>query len=86
MNIKSCMKTYEMNHGGISFNLLENGDIFDISFEDNQINLLKGNAIDGSLMNLYLRVYIDETVYFTRLIGKHSPSQFIIDITSHIPT
>lgn len=79
MNIKNSMKTYEMNHGGISFNLLENGDVFDISFEDNQINLLKGNAIDGSLMNLYLRVYVDETVYFTRLIGKHSGSQFMID-------
>ncbi len=79
MNIKNSMKTYEMNHGGISFNLLENGDIFDISYEDNQINLLKGNAIDGSLMNLYLRVYIHDTVYFTRLIGKHSPSQFLVD-------
>ncbi len=79
MNIKNSMKTHEMNHGGISFNLLENGDIFDISYEDNQINLLKGNAIDGSLMNIYLRVYLDDTVYFTRLIGKHSPSQFLID-------
>ncbi|MCF7931242.1 MAG: hypothetical protein K9L02_07015 [Acholeplasmataceae bacterium] len=79
MNIKNNMKLYEMNHGGISFNLLENGDVFDITYKDNQINLLKGNAIDGSLMNLYLRVYLDDTVYFTRLIGKHSPSQFIID-------
>ncbi|MBU0476331.1 MAG: hypothetical protein KKF62_19450, partial [Bacteroidetes bacterium] len=79
MNIKNSMKTHELNHGGISFNLLENGDIFDISYEDNQINLLKGNAIDGSLMNLYLRVYIDDSVYFTRLIGKHSPSHFFIE-------
>jgi len=79
MNIKNNMKIHEMNHGGISFNFLENGDIFDITYNDNQINLLKGNAIDGSLMNLYLRVYLDDTVYFTRLIGKHSPSQFMIE-------
>lgn len=49
-----------------------------MTYQNRQINLLKGNAIDGSLANLYLRIYSDNQIKWTRLIGKHSPSIFTI--------
>ncbi|MDX9692028.1 MAG: amylo-alpha-1,6-glucosidase, partial [Acholeplasmataceae bacterium] len=76
MILKNVIKTIPITHDGIVFNLLSSGDIFDISYQDCQINLLKGNAIDGSLANIYLRVYKNGAITWTRLIGKHSPSIF----------
>jgi cellobiose phosphorylase len=76
MIIKNNPQLKELNGGGISFRFLETGDIFDISYQDNQINLVRGNGIDGSLSNLYLRVKTDQGYQFTRLIGKHSESYF----------
>ncbi|MDX9691937.1 MAG: amylo-alpha-1,6-glucosidase [Acholeplasmataceae bacterium] len=78
MILKNSIKTISLTDGGISFNLLSSGDIFDMTYQDRQINLLKGNAIDGSLANLYLRIYSDNQIKWTRLIGKHSPSIFTI--------
>jgi cellobiose phosphorylase len=76
MILKNNIKTIPVKNEGVVFNLLSSGDIFDISYLDCQINLLKGNAIDGSLTNIYLRVFSDVGIKWTRLIGKHSPSTF----------
>ncbi|MBE0701455.1 MAG: cellobiose phosphorylase [Acholeplasmataceae bacterium] len=78
MIIKNKIIYQEVKNGGISFDILESGDIHDISFNDNQINLLKGNIVDGSIANLYLRVFDGESIQFTRLIGRHSPSSYQI--------
>jgi len=79
MILKNTNRVKEMNQGGISVYFLETGDIHEISYMDNQINLVKGNTIDGSLMNLYLRVHLAEGIQFTKLIGKHSESHFQLD-------
>jgi len=78
MIIKNQVKTKSITQGGIVFNFLTSGDLYDISYQDKQINLLKGNAIDGSLTNIYLRVYDGKQMKWTRLIGKHSRSVFMI--------
>lgn len=76
MIIKNNPQLTELSAGGISFRFLDTGDIFDISYQDNQINLVRGNAIDGTLANLYLRVKTESGYQFTKLIGKHSESHF----------
>ncbi|MDX9692390.1 MAG: hypothetical protein RBT45_08025, partial [Acholeplasmataceae bacterium] len=78
MILKNSINTISLTDGGISFNMLSSGDILDMTYQDRQINLLNGNAIDGSLANLYLRIYSDNQIKWTRLIGKHSPSIFSI--------
>jgi 1,2-beta-oligoglucan phosphorylase len=70
----------EIKKQGIAFRFFESGDIFDIHYKGHQLNLLRGNQIDGSLMNLYLRVHENNNITFTPLIGVKSPSHFeIID-------
>jgi cellobiose phosphorylase len=77
--IKNNPKLKELTTGGISFRFLDTGDICDINYQENQINLVRGNGIDGSLTNLYLRVKTEKGYQFTRLIGKHSESHFSIE-------
>ena len=79
MILQNTIKTKSLSKGGITFNFLSSGDIFDITHEDTQINLLKGNQIDGSLMNVYLRIHQEDSILSTRLIGNHSPSTFHMD-------
>ena len=79
MILQNKIKSEQLNSGGLMINFLSSGDIFDISYEDRQINLIKGNQVDGSLMNIYLRIIEDDQIYFTKLIGKHSPSMFSLD-------
>lgn len=76
MILKNTPQLKELSQGGITFRFLDTGDIFDISYQDNQINLVRGNGIDGSLTNLYLRVKSEKGYQFSRLIGKHSESFF----------
>jgi len=76
MIIKNNPQLKVLSTGGIVFRFLDTGDIFDISYQDHQINLVRGNAIDGTLANLYLRVKTEDGYQFTRLIGKHSESFF----------
>lgn len=70
MIIKNNLKLNTVHEGGLVFRFLETGDIYDISYNDYQINLLKGNALDGSLMNIYLRLKIDGVYVSTALIDK----------------
>jgi 1,2-beta-oligoglucan phosphorylase len=78
MQLKNQPILNEIKKQGIAFRFFESGDIFDIHYKGHQINLLRGNQIDGSVMNLYLRVYNKNNITFTPLIGIKSPSQFEI--------
>ncbi|PKK96430.1 MAG: hypothetical protein CVV58_06405, partial [Tenericutes bacterium HGW-Tenericutes-3] len=70
MMIKNNLKLRTINNGGISFRFLETGDIYDVTYNDYQINLVKGNVMDGSLMNVYLRIKKDHGYISTPLIHK----------------
>jgi cellobiose phosphorylase len=70
MQIKNNINLKQINRGGLTFSFLETGDIFDISYLDNQINLLKGNAFDGSIMNIYLRLKKNNGYLHTKLIDR----------------
>ncbi len=76
MIIKNQLRQHQYYHGGVTFNFLDSGDIYEISYQENLINLICGNGIDGSTMNLYLRLFDGTDYQFTKLIGNHSPSHF----------
>lgn len=79
MILSNTLRLKHLKDGGITMSLFETGDIYNITYEDFQINLLNGNLVDGSAMNLYLRVHDQTNIKSTRLLGKHSPSQVEID-------
>lgn len=60
----------------LSFQFLETGDLHESKMKDVNINLFKGNAVDGSLSNIYLRVSEQGQYYYTPLLGKNSSSVF----------
>ncbi|MCD4826473.1 MAG: hypothetical protein K8Q99_01675 [Acholeplasmataceae bacterium] len=76
MIIKNNLKLNTIHKGGLTFRFLETGDIYDVSYHDYQINLLKGNALDGSLMNVYMRTKINGSFESTALICR--------DVLTHV--
>jgi hypothetical protein len=58
-------------HFKVSF--LPSGDLYDIMYDNIQINLQKGNMVDGSLSNLYLR-FSDKT--YIKLLSPFIPISF----------
>lgn len=79
MILSNTLKLKDLSNGGIHISLLETGDIHSITYKDFQINLLNGNLVDGSIMNLYLRIFDDKEILYTPLIGKYSPSMFTVN-------
>ncbi len=78
MLLNNQIKTQSIESQGLFVNFLESGDVYDITYQDAQINLLHGNLVDGGTINLYLRVFEDESIKYTPLFGRHSPSHFLI--------
>ncbi len=74
MSIKNQPLLTTMKQGGLTFRFLEFGDVYDIRFEHDQINLFKGNSIDGMPANIYLRVHDNSKIHFTPLLGVKSNS------------
>ncbi len=72
--IRNQIQLKTIDQGGLIFNFLETGDIYDITYQDAQINLIHGNLVDGGYFNVYLRIFKEGQILFTPLIGKHSPS------------
>ncbi|MGA4721013.1 GH36-type glycosyl hydrolase domain-containing protein [Fictibacillus nanhaiensis] len=60
--------------GDFTFAFLSTGDIYKASHHDTMINQWMSNPIDGSLNNLYLRVFNDEGIQVTPLLGSKSNS------------
>ncbi|MEA4899831.1 MAG: hypothetical protein VB115_16525 [Christensenellaceae bacterium] len=59
---------------GLRFCFLETGDVSQISCGGVMLNQLVGNALDGSLMNLYLRVRVDGAWRSAPMLGVQSAS------------
>lgn len=71
--IKNTLELNIIRQEPITYRFLSNGTLYDIAIENSQINLQKGNVIDGSLSNLYLR-FQDDFSYITLLNGPHLKS------------
>lgn len=62
--------------GNLSFSFLPTGDIYEIKSGYLMLNQLKGNYLDGSLMNIYLRIFTEKEILSCPLLGIHSTSEF----------
>ncbi|TMU85147.1 cellobiose phosphorylase [Bacillus sp. BHET2] len=66
--------TQKLSSGGLQFTFLNSGDVFEISHTSTMINQLLSNPIDGSLNNLYLRIYQPSGIEVVPLLGVGSKS------------
>ncbi|WP_040215007.1 GH36-type glycosyl hydrolase domain-containing protein [Clostridium polynesiense] len=62
----------------LKFDFLPSGDIYQILMKDILVNQYVGNSIDGSINNIFLRVYEDGKKRTAPLLGIHSNSVFSI--------
>ncbi|VEU81204.1 GH36-type glycosyl hydrolase domain-containing protein [Haploplasma axanthum] len=62
----------------LNFEILKSGDIYQIYQNDTLINLLKGNLLDGSVSNIYLRRENEGKYEFEKLLGVNSNSEYEI--------
>jgi len=69
-----------LSAGDTTFAFLQSGDLFEITHGDVMINQIRGNMVDGSMNNIYLRVYEDDAIKtVTPLLGIASVSEFSYD-------
>lgn len=71
-------KTHEsirLKAGDLTFTFMNSGDLYQASLGSTMLNQLLGNPLDGSLNNLYLRVYEGESISAYPLLGVHSGSK-----------
>lgn len=78
MQLKIDIKKHLLSSNDLVFELLESGDLFRIRYHHNQINLLRGNLLDGSVSNLYLRRFHAGKYDYKKLLGIQSNAQFEI--------
>lgn len=78
MRIKNIPDKKQIRSNSLLINFLLSGDIYDITSKNNIINLLRGNLLDGSVSNIYLKVFSEENSYTKPLIGVKSLSSFKI--------
>lgn len=64
------------------FKFLKSGDIFEILHKDIMINMFNGTFRDGSLNNIYLRIYEHDEVKVVPLIGGKSNGEIYFDSNS----
>ncbi|MGF3104843.1 GH36-type glycosyl hydrolase domain-containing protein [Rossellomorea sp. DUT-2] len=67
--------TQKLTSGDLQFTFLNSGDLFEINHASTMINQLLTNPIDGSLNNLYLRIYQSSEIEIVPLIGVQSTSE-----------
>ncbi|MEG2255084.1 MAG: cellobiose phosphorylase, partial [Vagococcus sp.] len=68
------MKKNNFNSKQVTFSFLPHGDIKEVSTTNILINQFIGNEFNGSLNNLFLRVFKEESCQVYPLIGKASNS------------
>lgn len=78
MQLKMDIKKHLISSNDLVFELLESGDLFRIRYHHNQINLLRGNLIEGSVSNLFLRRFHQGKYTFKKLLGVQSNAGFEI--------
>ena len=69
-------KTYQLQTGDTQVNFLPSGDVSTISHKNMMVNQLIGNAIDGSINNIFLRIFSNDKIDFYPLLGVKSTSTF----------
>ncbi len=79
MKYENKIKLNTVSNGGIGFNILESGDVATIQKKDVQINLLRGNNLEGSCSNLFLRILENNEIFYTKMIGVDSPGKYYIE-------
>lgn len=67
-------KTYDITAGNNKFSFLESGDIYQATAGETMINQLISNPVDGSLNNIYLRIYHEDQINAYPLLGVKSES------------
>ncbi len=63
----------------VKIDILETGDIAEIYFGKTKINQLVGNNINGSDTNLYLKIYENGKIHYSKMTGIDSNSSFYIE-------
>ncbi|MCR8845384.1 cellobiose phosphorylase [Paenibacillus sp. SC116] len=61
--------------GSLAFTFLTSGDLYQATYQDVMINQWLANSIDGSMNNLYLRVYEADGIQAYPLLGVRSSSR-----------
>ena len=79
MKVSSSLKKQLLKTNKLTFELLESGDIYKISYDDYQINLLNGNLLDGQTANIYLRIKDSKPYQYLPLIGIKANSRFKLE-------
>lgn len=74
--ILNSTTTPQLQAGNTVIQFLSTGDVYHFSSDNIMINQLFGNTIDGSLNNIYLRVYNQGAIQFYPLLGSASHSSF----------
>jgi len=72
---------YELSAGGTTVTFLNSGDIFEIVHGDTMINQIRGNVVDGSMNNIFLRIYEGKEIKAYPLLGIKSTSNFFVGET-----
>lgn len=72
--LKTQISTLQLQSGDLSVTFLKSGDVFSITNKHVMINQTIGNPIDGSLNNLYLRLYRNNEIKVVPLLGVKSKS------------
>ena len=78
LELKNNTEKYKLSSKELNIEILKSGDIFKIYKNDIQINLFKGNLLDGAINNIYLRRKKGNTYNYSKLIGVDSPSSFLV--------
>ncbi|GEK88461.1 putative lysine transport system substrate-binding protein [Alkalibacterium putridalgicola] len=77
IEVSTNMKnTHVLRKNDTEFVFLPTGDILKASANGVMLNQVLGNTFDGSMNNLFLRVYKNSTIYYTPLLGIDSESTF----------
>ncbi len=73
MMLNNTLDLITIQQESLRFRFLKTGDLYDMMVDHIQINLQKGNVIDGSLSQLYMRDRADYT--YQKLIDKRTIQQ-----------
>ncbi len=68
-------RKFQIRSGNLQFSFLNTGDLFEASHQSTMLNQVQGNPIDGSLNNLYLRLFQTDGIKVIPLIGIQSDSK-----------
>lgn len=74
MILKTLSAPITLKNGNSTFTFLPGGDSFEWIHESIMINAFRGNTLNGSSNNIYLRIYKDGSINFYPLIGLASKS------------